>query len=259
MEVSSLEDVKIGIIGTNGRTGRILIKKFTEGDFKNITGFTRSITDSHLDNGIIYKPINFNTNEVNELVDKFNGLDVIVFLASACQSDIHQLFVVDIDGFFKCIEACKILNERNKNNMTKLKDNNEDPVGIVYHKAPHIVFISVIDIEERKNWWSLEGLIKNYIIAKRCCEHELKASNLNWTVLKTGWLTQNNNSTGKIKNVEEINSFYRQKKLSNELTLERDDLADVIICCFKYLKQLNHKYVPILAGDHLIEDVLSNI
>lgn len=260
MSKLAYKNLRIGIIGTNGRTGSILIAKLIKNEFKNITGFSRSISfaDTKLNNGVTYESIDFDKNGVDDLVEKFNGFEAIVFLASACQSDVHQLFVVDIDGLFKCIEACRILKQRKEDEIC-IKPKNEGYSNIHYHNPPHIIFISVLDVEERKNWWSLEGSIKNYIIAKRCCEHELRNSNLNWTILKTGWLTLNHDTIGKIKNAEEINFFYRENKLNNELTLERDDLADVILCCFKYLNQLNHKYIPILRGDHLIEDVIKSV
>lgn len=233
--MSDVKDFTIGVIGAHGRTGLLTLKALQKHGFKNIIAFTRNIINTEKNPS--YNPLNIEqihldlvNTSVPELVELFNNIDIIIFVAGSGHQDVRDLFTVDIDGVSKCVEASEMAN------------------------IQRFILTSVINIEERDFWWSLEGNLRNYFIAKRCADHEVRNSKLNWTILQPGWLTANNKPTGKIQPVERI-----EEQRTNGYTIEREDLAEVIVSCILNLKNTCKKTIPLSNGDTKIEDVFKNL
>lgn len=233
--MSEIRDFTIGVVGAHGRTGLLTLKALQKHGFRNIIAFTRNIIDTK--NNPSYDPtgieqvhldlVNFS---VFELVELFNKVDIIVFVAGSGHQSVRELFTVDIDGVSKCVEASEMAN------------------------IQRFILISVINVEKRDFWWSLEGNLRDYFIAKRCADHKVRNSKLNWTILQPGWLTANHKPTGKIQPVEKI-----EEQKTNGYTIEREDLAEVVVSCILNPKTTCMKSIPLSNGDTKIEDVLKNL
>lgn len=233
--MSEIKDFTVGVIGAHGRTGLLTLKALQKHGFKNIIAFTRNIIDTK--NSLSYDPtgikqihLDLVNSSVFELVELFNNVDIIIFVAGSGHQSVRELFTVDIDGVSKCVEASEMANIK------------------------RFILISVINVEERDFWWSLEGNLRDYFIAKRCADHEVRNSKLNWTILQPGWLAANNKPTGKIQPIERI-----EEQKTNGYTIEREDLAEVIVSCILNPTTTCMKSIPLSNGDTTIQDVLKNL
>lgn len=233
--MSEIKNFTIGVIGAHGRTGSLTLKALQKHGFKKIIAFTRNIIDTK--NNISYDPtiveqihLDLINSSVLELVKLFKKVDIIIFVAGSGHQSLRELFTVDIDGVSKCVEASEIAN------------------------IQRFILISVINVEERDFWWSLEGNLRDYFIAKRCADHRVRNSKLNWTILQPGWLTANSKPTGKIQPVERI-----EEQKTNGYTIEREDLVEVIVSCILNPTTTCMRSIPLSNGDTKIEEVLKNL
>lgn len=233
--MSDIKKLTIGIVGAHGKTGSLTLKALQQHGFENIVAFTRNVIDLENDstyNSKCIKQVNLDliNSSVLDLVKKFKGIDIIIFTAGAGDQGLPHLFTVDVDGVSKCVEAC-------------------EKVG-----TKRFILASVINVEERDFWWSLEGDLRYYFIAKRCADHEVRYSNLNWTILQPGWLSITNKPTGKIQPLETI-----EEQRMNGYTIEREDFAEVIISCILNPQATCMKSIPLANGDTEINKVIQNL
>lgn len=234
--MSDIKNLTIGIIGAHGKTGSLTLKALQRHGFQNIVAFTRNIIDPQMDptydpNCIKQVNLDLVNSSVKDLINHFQNIDIIIFAAGAGNQGVRQLFTVDLDGVSKCVEAC-------------------ETVKVV----KRFILTSVINVEERDFWWSMEGNLRDYFIAKRCADHEVRHSKLNWTILQPGWLTITNKPTGKIQPIETI-----EEQRKNGYSIEREDLAEVIISCILHPETTCMKSIPLSNGNTDIDTVIKNL
>ncbi|CAL9728432.1 hypothetical protein MOUN0_D04038 [Monosporozyma unispora] len=233
--MSDVKSLTIGVIGAHGKTGSLTLKALQKHGFESIVAFTRNVIDPKKDQTYdpkFIKQINLDlvNSSVSDLVETFKNIDIIIFAAGSGDQGVRQLFTVDVDGVSKCVEACERL------------------------AVKRFILTSVINVEERDFWWSLEGNLRDYFIAKRCADHEVRYSKLNWTILQPGWLSINNKPTGNIQPLERI-----EEQRMNGYTIEREDLAEVIISCLLNPQTTCMKSIPLSNGDTPIDKVIQNL
>lgn len=229
--MSDIKSLTIGVIGAHGKTGSMTIKALQNHGFTNIIAFTNHPkTSNNTNTSTTQIKLDLINTNVNKLIDLFTGVDIIIFLAGAGDQGLKHLFAVDIDGVAKCVEAAQCAN------------------------VERFILTSVINVEERDFWWSMDKDLKYYFIAKRCADHEVRYSSLNWTILQPGWLTINYKPTGKIQPIEDI----EQKRIIG-YTIEREDLAEVIISCILNPETTSKRTIPLANGNIPINQIISNL
>ncbi|CCK68303.1 SDR family oxidoreductase KNAG_0A06450 [Huiozyma naganishii CBS 8797] len=230
----SIKQLRIGIVGSQGKTGKLLVKSLLEHNFQRVVSFHRPSRPVEVSAGhsgtCANVPLDLEKFGVDKIKGLFEQVDVIVFVAGAGTQGIPKLFTVDIDGLSKCVEAA-------------------EGAGI-----KRFILTSVMNVEDRAFWWSLEGNMKSYFIAKRCADHELRRSRLNWTILQPGWLSLNNKPTGKIMPPTRI----EEKRLAG-YSMERADLAEVIVSCILHPQNTEMKSIPLAGGDTPIDEVIESL
>lgn len=229
--MNAIKNTSVGVIGANGKTGRLLVDKLLNQGFNDVTVFIRNDPSQRemfdkLD--VKIKFLDLLKDDVDALEEYFNNIDIIVFTAGSGTQGVKQLFTVDLDGVAKCIEACE------------------------KSKVKRFLLTSVINVENRDFWWNILGL-RSYFIAKRCADHEVRNSKLNYTILQPGWL-RIGKGTGKL-----IPQARLEERRDEGYTIEREDLAEVIVECILHPETTSMKSIPLANGDTPIHEVISNL
>lgn len=129
---------------------------------------------------------------VAELVEAVNGCDAIVFTAgSGGHTGADKTLLVDLDGAVKSIEAA-------------------EKAGVERY-----VMVSALQAHNRENW---NEKIRHYYVAKHYADKALIDSNLNYTVVRPGGLT-NEKGVGKVSIAENL----------PRATVTREDVARTVL------------------------------
>ncbi|CCD27345.1 uncharacterized protein NDAI_0K01540 [Naumovozyma dairenensis CBS 421] len=237
-----METLKVAIFGANGKTGRLLIDKILkelqkrEGDhvWQHPIGIVRNEEQKvqlsqELDiECAVIDLETFTVKQISTILEDL-GVNAVVFAAGAgARGGIAELFTVDLDGCAKVVESCEIVD------------------------IERFIHISAMNIEDREFWWSLEGL-KCYFIAKRSADHFVKESKLNFTILQPGFLLVGA-GTGKVLPYDRLD----ERKVEG-YTIQREDLASIIVQCLLHPKQTSRKTIGIANGDQTIKDFIGSL
>jgi len=209
------------IVGANGGIGRILSKQLSDQDgMKPIAMIRKEDQKSFFDNIGVETIMGDLEDSVEDLSKSFENADSIVFTAgSGGKTDYDKTLEIDLDAAVKCMEAAE------KNNIQRF------------------LIVSVINADDREVWD--KSPIKPYMIAKFYADQNLKRSNLDYTIIRPGSLT-NKKGTGCI-------SISPDSSSQNEIP--REDVASVITACLNNDNTIG-KTFDFVSGDILIEDAI---
>ncbi|CCD26401.1 uncharacterized protein NDAI_0H02270 [Naumovozyma dairenensis CBS 421] len=221
---------KVAIIGANGKVGRLIIEKLKEDRkhfdvplaivrnkeqvdyFKNEVKIDASLTS-------------IEHSSAKELANALKGCDAVIFTAGAGGTSIERIFTVDLDGCVKTVEAC-------------------ESVGI-----KRLIVVSAVKAEHRDFWWNIQGL-RNYYIAKRAADHDVRQSKLDYTIVQPGWL-KSGEPTGKLQPLEKF-----EEKAEGSYAIERADVASFIIQALLHPEKTARKTIELANGNQPIDEFI---
>lgn len=213
--------MNILIVGANGGIGRILSKQLAQEKGKNPIAMIRKEEQK-----VFFKDIGVEItmgnleDSVEDLAKVFQGTDAVVFTAgSGGKTDYDKTLEIDLDAAVKCMEAAK------------------------QQSIDRFLMVSVLNVDNREAW-ATTG-IKPYMIAKYYADQHLIRSNLDYTIIRPGSLTDDK-GTGAV-------TITPDSETTNKIP--REDVASVITACLKNEHTIGKIY-DILTGDNLIKDVI---
>ena len=105
--------------------------------------------------------------------------------------------------------------------------------------------VSAYKAYDRESW--KESPIKPYFVAKHYADRELRASNLNYTIIGPGILT-NEPGTGKVAVGEIV----------EKTSIPREDVARVVVACLDEEKTYK-KTIELVSGETSVEEALRSM
>lgn len=189
--------MKVFVVGANGQIGRRLCQLLQESDQYDVRAMVRTEEQaaSFKEKGIEATVADLE-GTVEQIAEAATGCDAIVFTAgSGGHTGANKTLLVDLDGAVKTIEAAQKL------------------------KIDRFIMVSALQAHNRANW---NEKIRHYYVAKHYADRILQKSDLTYTILRPGGLT-NEPGTGKVKMEENL----------PRATISREDVAQVIFTILK--------------------------
>ena len=215
--------MKVFLIGANGQVGKHIVKLLQSSDKHELTAMVRSEEQAEQlkQSGVNVALANLEDN-VEQLAQAMKGSDAVIFSAgSGGKTGADKTLLVDLDGAVKSMEAA-------------------EQVGINRY-----VMVSAYKAYDRESW--KESPIKPYFVAKHYADRELRASNLNYTIIGPGILTDEP-GTGKVA-VGEI---------LEKTSIPREDVARVVVASLDEEKTYK-KTIELVSGETSVEEVLRRV
>ncbi|KEO78875.1 SDR family oxidoreductase [Paenibacillus polymyxa] len=207
------------VIGANGKVGRHLIRLLGQNKSHRVKALIR-----HSDQAEALERLGAETvvsdleGTVGEIAAAIKGSDAIVFTAgSGGKTGADKTLLIDLDGAVKAMEAA-------------------EQAGI-----QRFVMVSALHAEKREQW---PESIKPYYVAKHYADRLLEASNLDYTILRPGGLTDDV-GTGKVATGEDFTSH----------TISREDVAAVVIAVLEE-QQTYHRSINLVSGSTPIAEAI---
>lgn len=214
--------MKVLVIGANGQIGRHLVKLLAESSaYTPIAMIRRQHQISFFNSLGVETVLASLEDSVDDIARAMAGCDAAVFAAgSGGETGAEQTLLIDLDGAAKTIEAAE------------------------QTATDRFLMVSAIHADKREAWGDE---IAPYYVAKHHADNILRASGLNYTIIRPGLLT-NDPGTGRIRASESLESG----------PIPREDVARVLYHSLDNVHVFN-KTFEIISGDVLIEDALSQL
>lgn len=206
--------MKVLVVGANGQIGHQVVEKLKDKGHDPVAMVrkeeqTKQFSDKGIDTvlGDLEK----------DFSHAFEGVDTVVFAAgSGGDTGPDMTIVIDQEGAIETVDNAKNAGVK------------------------HFVIVSSMGANAPKEAEN----IKHYMYAKHRADEHLKASGLDYTIIRPGML-QNDAGTGKVSLSEENQSFGN---------VPREDVASVIVQAVDSNKAENKVYT-LLEGDTPVEDL----
>lgn len=214
---------KVLVIGAHGKVGQLATTQLAKAnDFEPTALFRKAEQQATFKElGIDYKVVSLE-GDVATLAQAMNGMDAIVFSAGSGGKTGHdKTLEIDLDGAVKAMEAA-------------------EQAGV-----NRFVMVSAIKADDR-SLWEASGL-KPYYIAKHYADRILKASNLDYTILRPGRLLDEPGS-GKITTTNALDNA----------AVPREDVASVIVEALRNDNSIG-KIIEFNAGEMPIEQAVKAV
>lgn len=227
-----MSPLKVAVVGANGKVGRLLLNQL-----KNSSSFSTPLAIvrtqeqvEHFENkvGVDAVLTDIENASVNEIVDAIKGYDAVVFSAGAGGKGVERIFTVDLDGCIKVVEAC-------------------ENAGV-----KRFVVVSALRAEDRDFWWNLEGL-REYYIAKRSADREIRNSKLDYTILQPGTL-ESNEGTGLFQPLDKLD-----EKATGLYSINNEDVASFVTQTLLRPDVTVGKTIPLVNGDEPVESFIQSL
>ncbi len=214
--------MKVLVVGANGQIGRHLVKLLADSPTYTPRAMIRRQEQISYFNSLGVETVLTSLEDtVTAIADAMAGCDATVFTAgSGGSTDSDQTLLVDLDGAAKTIEAA-------------------EQTG-----TDRFLMVSAIHADKREAW---RDEIAPYYIAKHHADNILRASGLNYTIVRPGLLT-NEPGTGHILASESLESG----------PIPREDVASVLFHSLENVHVFN-KTFEIVSGDTAIDEALSQL
>ncbi|QKS70043.1 SDR family oxidoreductase [Paenalkalicoccus suaedae] len=210
------------VVGANGQIGKQVTTLLHEHDDHEVTALVRKEEQQkELESKGIRSTLADLEGSVDELTEAVKGHDAVVFAAgSGGSTGPDKTLLIDLDGAGKTVEAAK-------------------NAGV-----ERFIMVSAIQANNRENWGEK---IRPYFVAKHYADKEVLQSGLNYTIIRPGSLT-NDEGTGKVSAASNLDRG----------DIPRADVAKTIVASISNAKTFNKSF-DLVAGDHSVDDALSNI
>lgn len=216
--------MKVLIVGANGQVGKhlvsfiqdhkdleakVMIRKEEQASYFNDLGAETAVVDLEED--------------INAIAKAAEGVDAVVFTAgSGPNTGADKTVLVDLDGAVKTIEATK-------------------QAGV-----KRFIMISSFDTS-REAIQSAPSSFSPYVVAKHYADKWLRATDLDYTIIHPGLLT-NDNGIGK------VNAAYEVER--NEIP--REDVASVIVATLENDATIGKEF-QVVTGTNSIKDEIGSL
>ena len=209
--------MRILVIGASGQIGRLLIPKLIA-DGHQVEAMVRSVKHGHeLEHmGALITIADLE----NKIEPAFEGIEAVIFTAgSGSKTGKDKTLTIDLWSAIKCIRICEAKGIRR--------------------------FIMVSALKARNPDWGNEAM-KPYLAAKHAADEILKASRLDYTILRPGRLT-NDPGSGTIQAAAQLEDFAG--------TISRSNVAECIRICLQ-TPDTAGRCIELLDGDTPIAEAL---
>ncbi|XOQ16651.1 MAG: Nucleoside-diphosphate-sugar epimerase [Shouchella clausii] len=214
--------MKVLIIGANGQIGKQLVEKIEQQSPHEARAMVRSKEqlESFQQAGVDAVLANLE-GPINELAEAAKGCDAIVFTAgSGGHTGADKTMMIDLDGAIKSMEAAK-------------------QAGV-----SRFVIVSAIGVHRREKWMASAPY---YSAAKYYADEWLRASGLDYTIIRPGGLT-NERGKQKIKVAAELQRG----------DIPREDVANAILAVLDMDNTIGKSF-DLVSGEEDIEAALSSL
>lgn len=215
--------MKVLLIGANGQIGKQVVDLLQESDEHSVRAMVRDeVQAAALQAKGVEAVVANLEGTVDEIATAIKGCDAVIFSAgSGGHTGPDKTLLVDLDGAVKSMEAA-------------------EKVG-----ASRYIMVSAIQAHNRESWAS--SPIKPYMVAKHFADRALVASNLNYTIVRPGGLT-NEAGTGQISASENL----------LRASIPREDVAQTLVAVLNEENTYKRSF-DLISGDTAISDALKNL
>lgn len=206
--------MKILVVGANGQIGIHLVNFIQESGMHQARAMIREQEQASYfkDKGAETAIVNLEQ-EIDAIAEAARGVDAVVFTAgSGGHTGPDKTILIDLDGAVKTMEAAK-------------------QAGV-----NRFVLISSFDTR-REKWIGAPSSFKPYVAAKYYADMWLKSTDLDYTIIHPGTLS-NENGTGKVAAAPEL----------ERAEIPRQDVAEMILACLENDNTIGKEF-QLVTGD----------
>ncbi|WP_267903312.1 MULTISPECIES: SDR family oxidoreductase [Virgibacillus] len=217
-----VQSMKVLVVGANGQIGQHVVKQLATSSEHTVKAMVRKQEQAdELNNQGIETVVANLEDSVDELAKAMKGSDAVIFTAgSGGSTGPDKTLLIDLDGAIKTIEAA-------------------EEVGLERY-----IIVSAHQSHHRENW---NEKIKPYYVAKHYADRVLRASKLNYTIVRPGGLL-NEPGTGKISAAENLERG----------SIPREDVATTVVSSLTNEKTY-HQSFDLISGEIQIDDALQKL
>lgn len=214
--------MKILVVGANGQIGTHLVKKIVDSETHQARAMIREQEQAAFFENMGAETAHFDLEqEIEDIAEAVKGVDAIVFTAgSGGHTGPDKTILIDLDGAVKMMEAAK------------------------QEGVDRFVLISSFDTR-REKWRG--GAFKPYVAAKYYADMWLKSTDLDYTLIHPGTLTDDK-AKGTVAAAKEL----------ERSTIPREDVAEVILACLNNESTIGKEF-QVVTGDTPIEEAVKGI
>ncbi|MEJ6399817.1 SDR family oxidoreductase [Nicoliella lavandulae] len=213
---------RIFVVGAHGHVGRLIVSKLSQAGDQVFAGFRDDRQFTTVANLAHVTPVKFDLTESPEAIAQVftdHEIDTIVFSAgSGGNTGDDMTLLIDLDGAIKTMDAAK-------------------QAGVKRY-----VMVSAAGADNRA-FWPQTGELHPYYVAKHYADRALKASDLDYTIIRPTTLS-NDAGTGKIA----VDSDHIGG------SIPRDDVASTVVAVLAN-PATKRKIYQITSGDDPINNV----
>lgn len=216
--------MKILVVGANGQIGNHLIRMIQESDKHQARAMIREQEQASYfeERGTETTIVNLEQG-IDVITEAARGMDAVVFTAgSGGHTGPDKTILIDLDGAVKTMEAA-------------------EKAGV-----ERFIMISSFDTR-REKWLGAPSAFKPYAAAKYYADMWLKSTDLDYTIIHPGTLS-NEDGTGKIAAATEL----------ERADIPREDVARVILACLENETTIGKEF-QITGGDTPVDEAVKNI
>lgn len=216
--------MKVLVVGANGQIGKHLVTQIQTNDSLKARAMIRSEEQAAFFENLDAETIVVDLEEdIESIASAAKGVNAIVFTAgSGPHTGKDKTIMVDLDGAIKTIEAAKLADVK------------------------RFVMISSFDTR-REAILAASPSFAPYVAAKHYADVWLRSSDLDYTIIHPGLLT-NNKGTGQVIAAPEVNR--------NEIP--REDVASVIVACLENEQTIGKEF-QVVTGNQTIKEAIKLI
>lgn len=217
--------MKVLIIGANGQIGQHLVDEMQEeGKLQPVAFVRKEEQVKKFQDKEVETRLGNLEDSVEEIAKAMDGIQSVVFTAgSGGSTGDDKTLLIDLDGAVKTMEAAKLK-------------------GI-----DRFLIVSALGAEDRERW---SEELKPYYVAKHFADEWLKDTDLNYTIVRPGMLT-NDASIGKVVAKDNILEH-------DPMTIPRVDVAKVLLATLEN-ENTYRKTFDLLTGENSIKQALTEI
>lgn len=213
--------MKVLVVGANGKIGKQIVSLLGSSDQYTVRAMIRKEEQAQALEKLGAETIIADLETETGVKQAANGCDAIIFTAgSGGHTGADKTMLVDLDGAFKTIEAAE------------------------EHHIKRFIMVSALHSDDPDQW--KEGM-EHYYTAKRRADERLRNSELPYTILRPGWLT---NDPGK-------GTIEARTHLGKDGSIPRQDVAQVAVEALQ-CEATYHKTIEIIEGDEPIHQALQS-
>ncbi|MFD2924554.1 SDR family oxidoreductase [Halobacillus naozhouensis] len=216
--------MKVLVVGANGQIGKHLVSFIQDSDNQEAKAMIRKQEQASFfeDLGAETAVVDLEQ-DIETIAAAAEGVDAIVFTAgSGPKTGADKTILIDLDGAVKTIEAAKV-------------------AGI-----KRLIMISSFDTS-REAIQAAPSSFSPYVAAKHYADEWLKRTDLDYTIIHPGLLT-NDKGTGQVEAAYEV----------DRAEVPREDVASVIVSSLENETTIGKEF-QVVSGTKLIKEAITSI